>query len=146
MSLEQSVNRYRDGWSLERNFHLLKDQPLGIAPLYVHRDDQIIGLSRLLLLGLRVLTLLELQLRQSLAASNESLVGLYPGLPTKAQEHPTAKAVLAAIARMDVTAITVEIGPQSHRQLTALPPLLLSILTHLKLDPEIYLVLASDSS
>lgn len=43
MSLAQAVVHYRSGWCLERDFHLLEDHPLGISPLYVRRDDQIIG-------------------------------------------------------------------------------------------------------
>ena len=38
---------------------LVKDRPLGIRPLYVRRDDQIVGLAHLLTLALRVLTLFE---------------------------------------------------------------------------------------
>ena len=44
MSLAQWVVHYRGGWCLERDFHLVKDRPIGIQPLYVRRDDQIIPL------------------------------------------------------------------------------------------------------
>jgi len=37
---------YNGGWSLERDFHVLKDVPLGIRPLYVREEEQIIGLTR----------------------------------------------------------------------------------------------------
>ena len=43
LTLSQAVIHYRGGWSLERDFHLIKDRPLGISPLYVRDDDQIIG-------------------------------------------------------------------------------------------------------
>ena len=33
LSLEESVVAYRGAWSLERDFHVLKDRPLGIRPL-----------------------------------------------------------------------------------------------------------------
>jgi transposase len=55
MSLAEAVIHYRGGWSIERDFHIpspvgrrndiLKDRPLGISPLYVRRDDQIMGLT-----------------------------------------------------------------------------------------------------
>ncbi|MBI5714031.1 MAG: transposase [Chloroflexi bacterium] len=48
MSLSESVARYRQGWRGERHYHLLKDEPLGLSPLYVRNDDQIIGLTNLL--------------------------------------------------------------------------------------------------
>ncbi len=44
---------------MENTFHLLKDRPLGISPLYVRNDDQITGLTRLLTLALRILTLIQ---------------------------------------------------------------------------------------
>jgi len=48
LSLAEAVVRYRGGWVLERDFHLVKDLPLGLSPLFVWKDDQIkalIGLS-----------------------------------------------------------------------------------------------------
>src|SRR5512142_2732044 len=40
LSLSESVAAYRGGWSLERDFHLLKDRPLGISPLFVRRGQE----------------------------------------------------------------------------------------------------------
>lgn len=65
---------YRGGWCLERDFHLVKDRPIGIRPLYVRRDDQIIGLTHLLTLALRVSTLIETQVRQGLARERATLL------------------------------------------------------------------------
>src|SRR6516162_5814830 len=52
LSLVGSVVAYRGGWSLERDFHLLKDRPLGFRPFFVRRDDQIVGLAHLVTLAL----------------------------------------------------------------------------------------------
>lgn len=141
-TLQQCLNSYRDGWPIERNFHLLKSQPLGIAPLYVQREDQIIGLSRLLMLGLRLLALFEHQVRQGLAETQQQLAGLYPGQPNAATARPTAQAMLSAVARTELTVTTIEIGQQRHRHLTPLPDLLLTILKLLHIDQRIYLDLA----
>jgi transposase len=35
---------------------VLKDRPLGIQPLYVREEEQIEGMTRLLMIGLRVLS------------------------------------------------------------------------------------------
>lgn len=146
MSLQECLINYRDAWSLERNFHLLKDCPLGIAPLLVHREDQIIGLTRLLLLALRVLTLAELQMRQSLAQDNDVLQGLYPGQPTQATTTPTASAVLKAIVRAEITLTSFGLSGKRFHRLTALPPTVLKILHILRLDPQIYFSLVPNSS
>jgi transposase len=85
-SLREAVLLYNGGWSVERDFHLLKDQPLGIQPLFVREEEQIVGLTRLLTIALRVLTLSELQVRSGLAEAEERLIGLYEGQP----KRPTA--------------------------------------------------------
>ena len=70
---------------MERAFHQLKDQPLGIRPLFVHRDDQVRGLTHLLTLALRVLTLFEVLVRRGQDQSGEDLAGLVSG-PTEADD------------------------------------------------------------
>jgi transposase len=81
LSLPQAVRHYRGGWSLERDCHQLKDLPLGLSPLFVWKDDQLTGLTRLLTLALRLLTLLETQVRRGLEQAQASLTGWYEGAP-----------------------------------------------------------------
>jgi len=134
-SLRQAVLLYNGGWSVERDFHLLKDQPLGIQPLFVREEEQIMGLTRLLTIALRVLTLSELQVRSGLAEAEEALSGLYEGQPTRTTEYPTAGRCLKAISRMEITVTRVEAGQEVQWHLTALPPLLKRILKLLRLSP-----------
>ena len=44
---------------IERDFARLKGKSLGIRPLYVQREDHLVGLVRLLSLALRLLTAIE---------------------------------------------------------------------------------------
>ena len=67
---------YNQGWCVERDFHLVKDLPLGIQPLFVQREDQIIGLIRLLTIALQILTLIEIVVRGTLQERKEEVVGL----------------------------------------------------------------------
>ncbi len=83
LNLEQAVEAYRDEYLVERNFSRLKGRPLGLAPLYVQRDDHRVGLVRLLTLALRVLTLLEGVVRQRLSEQKEELAGLFAGNPKR---------------------------------------------------------------
>jgi len=76
LPLPQAVRHYRGGWSLERDFHLVKGLPLGLSPLFVWKAEQITGLTRLLTLALRLLTLLETQVRRGLEQRQESVAGL----------------------------------------------------------------------
>ncbi len=144
--LEACVLLYNGGWSLERDFHIAKDVPLGIRPLYVREEEQIIGLTRLLTIALRLLTLFETAVRVGLEKAGETLSGLYEGQPRRKTGRPTATRLLKAIARMEVTATRVgnDGGPSSW-QITALPPLLRRILALANLAPAIYTDLADNS-
>jgi transposase len=137
-SLREVVLLYNGGWSVERDFHLLKDQPLGIQPLFVREEEQIVGLTRLLTIALRVLTLSELQVRSGLAEAEEALSGLYEGQPTRTTEYPTAGRCLKAISRMEITATRVELAQSVQWHVTDLPPLLKRIMKLLHLSPTLY--------
>ena len=136
---------YNGGWSLERDFHMVKDVPLGIRPLFVRADEQIIGLTRLLTIALRLLTLFELRVRAGLAEAEEELSGLYEGQPKRKTSRPTATRLLKAIARMEITLTRIVSEDDSQWRVSALPPLLLRILKLVDLSETIYTGLATNS-
>jgi transposase len=145
LSLCASVVSYRAGWCLERDFHLLKDRPLGISPLWVRREDQIIGLTLLLTLALRVLTLFELLVRQGQARRGELLPGLYPGPASRRTDRPTGFRVLGAITRLEITLTWIDGPTGGHWHLTPLPELLMRVLSYLDLSPALYERLANNT-
>jgi transposase len=138
LSLVESVVAYRGGWSLERDFHVLKDRPLGIRPLYVRRDDQVVGLAHLVTLALRVLTLFEVLVRRGQEQSDKKLPGLYPGQASRTTERPTGSRVLAAIAREEITATEVDDGEERRWHLSPLPELVYGVLSSLGLPEAVY--------
>jgi transposase len=142
----QAVRHYRGGWSLERDFHLVKDLPLGLHPLFVWKEAQIKGLTRLLTLALRLLTLLETQVRCGLEQTKEPLAGLYEGAPTRTTERPTGTRLLKAFARAQLTLTRVEMGVSLSWHLTPLSPLHAQLLRHLHLPTSLYTALADNSS
>ena len=145
VTTDQAVLIYRGGWCLERDFHLLKDRPLGISPLYVWRDDQIIGLTRLLTVAARLLTLIETQVRADLARRKEALSGLYAGQPTRTTNQPTATRLLTAFARAEITLTRIETGNQTLWHITPLSAMLERVLTSLGLSVALYTRLAENS-
>jgi transposase len=144
LSLGDSLLVYRGGWCLERAFHMIKDRPLGIRPLFVRRDDQVQGLTHLVTLALRVLTLFEVLVRRGQDQSGEKLKGLYPGQPKRVTNRPTAQRVLEAIARKRITLSRVESGDESAWHLGALPGLVSRVLEYLGLTDEVYLRLVTN--
>ena len=146
LSLADSLRTYREGWCGERLFHLLKDEPLGIRPLYVWRDDQIQGLTHLVTLALRVLMLFEALVRRGQQAAGEKLKGLYPGQAKRDTDRPTAKRVLAAISRAEMTLTQMVSGGEVRWHLKALPVLVKQVLGYLGLSEAVYTRLVINSS
>jgi transposase len=146
LSLSAAVSHYRGASCLEGGgFHRLKDRPLGIRPLYVQRDDQIVGLTRLLTLGLRVITILETEVRRCLAAAKETLAGLNVAQPKQETAQPTATRLLQAVVRSEITLTCVKIGAEEHWHLTPLPEILTRVLAFLGLSPTLYTQLTENS-
>lgn len=146
LSLPRAVVHYRGGWSLERDFHLVKDLPLGLSPLFVWEDDQIIGLTRLLTLALRLLTLIETQVRHGLGAAQEVVAGLYESRANRTTDRPTGTRILGAFARAQITLTQVQLDGTAYTHLTPLTALHEQLLRHLRLPASIYTKLAQNSS
>jgi transposase len=146
LGLWPCVKAYNQGWGLERDFHILKDRPLGIQPLYVREEEQIEGLTRLLMIALRVLTLFEMVVRGQLEERKETLSGLYTGQARRTTDRPTAARILKAITRLEITATRVAGASEEEWHLTPLPPLLQQILDLAGLPVTLYTQLATVNS
>jgi hypothetical protein len=138
IDLGACVRSDRSGWCLERDFHLLKDAPLGIRPWFVRRDDQVVGLSFLLLLALRVRSLCEVLMRRRQQQRGDRLTGRYVGQPSRRTDHPTGSAVLKAVARLELTLTRIRVGDEERWHLTDLPPLVRRVLDDLGLEESWY--------
>ncbi len=141
LPLAQAILEYRKGWCLERSFHLLKDQPIGIDPLFVQTDDQIKGLTRLLLLANRILSEIELRVRRSLQATGEKIAGLALGSPKQETAKPTAWSLLKRVCRDQITLTRVVMGESELSHLSAISPTVERILVHLGLNSSVYATL-----
>jgi transposase len=141
LSLADAVLTYRDEWLIERNFHRLKGAPLSLDPLFVKRDDQIVGLTNLLSLAVRLLTLLEFVVRRQLQRNQELLVGLIENNPKKGIDNPTTERLLKAFD--DITLTIVRLPGQLIRHVTPLSALQMRILELLGLSPGVYTQLAT---
>ncbi len=136
LPLDEAVRLYRQAPRIERHFHLLKDAPVGIEPLYVRRDDQIKGLVRLLSLCVRLLTLIEIVARRNLAQRQEKLSGLYEGNKNQQTDRPTAKRLLNIFRQ--ISRVQLMVAGQTISYLTPLSPLQRQILSLLELSEAIY--------
>jgi transposase len=138
LSLVASVLSYRSGWCLERDFHLLKDNPLGIRPLYVKSDAQIGGLVRLMTLALRMLSVVEMQGRRGVTATGEKVKGYYSGQPGRQTDRPSGQRILETVTRQRLTLFGTKTLTGTEWQLTPLPEIVKQILGFLGLSETLY--------
>lgn len=136
LSLEQAVLAYREEYLVERGFGRLKGKPLSLTPMYLQSDTRATGLIHLLSIGLRILTLIEHQVRQGLAEHQDKLAGLYAGNPKRTTSRPTAEALLTAFKGIDLSVVTI--GDQLRCHVTPLSQLHKKILSLLDFPAEIY--------
>ena len=142
LTLADAVLTYRDEWLIERGFHRLKGAPLSLDPLFVKRDDQVMGLINLLSIAVRLLTLIEFVVRRQLKQNQEQLVGLIENNPKKGIDNPTTERLLKTCD--DVTLTIVRLPGQIIRHVTPLSALQTRILELLGLSPGVYLKLSEN--
>ncbi len=132
LSLTTAGLAYRGSYLIERGFHRLKGQPLALTPIYLTTPGRLTGLVRVLLIGLRVLGLIEYKARRELATRREKIAGLTEGLPKKATARPTTETLLQAFEGITLS----RIGPQWY--LTPLSKLQCRILELIGFTAELY--------
>ena len=136
LSLQHAVLCSRNEYRVERIFNRLKSR-VHIAPLFVKLNDQIEGLTSLLTLGVRVLTVTEFVLRRSLDTAQASLPGLHPENKHKRTDKPTAERILKAFTGVSLTIIHAT-GEEILRRLTPLSALQKDILQRLGFGAALY--------
>jgi transposase len=137
LSLQEAVLCYRHEYRVERIFNRLKSR-VHIAPLFVKLNEQIEGLTYLLTLGVRVLTVTEFVLRRSLETEQAKLPGLHPENKHKMTDKPTAERILKAFSDISLTIIKNAAGEDLLRRLTPLSGLQEDILQRLGLGATLY--------
>jgi transposase len=137
LSLADAVLCYRHEYRVERIFNRLKSR-LHIAPMFVSCDDQIQGLTYLLTLGVRVLTVMEFTLRRSLQKDRAKLPGLHPENRNKGTDKPTAERILKAFSKVTLTILKDTAGREVGRWLTPLSSVQQDILKRLGLEASLY--------
>ena len=139
LSLEQAVLEYRNEYLVEHDFGLFKG-PLGMAPMYVKREDQVKGLARFLSLAVRLLTLVEFVPRRTLKEQGRAIAGLYLDSPSKTTSSPTAGRLLRAF--LHIKLIIISFSDRVVYQVKGLLPVHQEILALSGLPSDLYTSLA----
>lgn len=137
LCLAEAVNFYRQQWQVERGFHRFKRGDLPALPIFLQDTGRIRALMFLLTIALRVLTLMEFVVRQSLKDANEQLPGLYAGNPKRATSSPSAELLLRAF-----TSISLFFLKDGSVEISPLNPLQAKILALMRIPVSVYANLA----
>jgi len=135
------VDAYRHQVIQERGFARLKTRNLRIRPVYLSDERRIAGLTWLLCLALRVLTLTEYRLRTALQQRGDTLTGLNPASRTQTTVRPTTERVIAVFQNITRTALALPGTTLYH--VTPLTPVQEHIIALLGLPCDLYGRLAS---
>ncbi len=106
--------------------------------MFVKLNDQIEGLTHLLTLGVRVLTVMEFVLRRSLQNDHAKLSGLHLENKQKMTDKPTVERLLKAFSHVSLTIVKHATGEEIMRRLTPLSGLQEDILQRLGLGASLY--------
>ena len=132
---------YRGQYRIEKGWSRMKGRPLSLTPLYLQDEDRIQGLVYLLSVALRVLTLVEYQVREELREQGTTLQGAYAGQPSRKTARPSAELLLAVMKTISISVILV--NGQTFALLSPLTDLQRHLLLLWNLPPDLYELLAS---
>jgi transposase len=118
--------------------------PRGIAetPVFLRDEQRLVGLTWLLCLALRVLTLTEFRLRTALQTRHETLVGLNPAVRSQGTLRPTTERVLQVFNTLTLTLVKMEVTVIRH--VTELSDTQRHVLVLLNLPSDLYSRLADN--
>jgi len=136
LGLAPLVWAYRGQYRIEDDWSRLKGRSLGLTPLYLQDEGRIEGLVYLLSLALRVLTLVEWQVRERLQQQGAKLKGIYAGQPGRQTARPSAELLLSALKTISVSVI--EVNGQVHALLSPLTEVQKRLLELWDMPPDLY--------
>jgi transposase len=128
MVLTAVVWGYRGQYRIEDDWSRLKGRSLSLTPMYLQDESRMQGLVLLLSLAVRLLTLLEWQVRKTLQDSGQTLTGVYPGQPGRQARRPSAEMLLKVFQGISLSVVEVAGEVSTHvRPLTPLQEKLLAL-------------------
>jgi transposase len=136
MTLTAVVWGYRGQYRIEDDWSRLKGRSLSLTPMYLQDESRMQGLVLLLSMAVRLLTLLEWQVRTKLQESGQTLTGFYPGQPGRQARRPGAEMLLKVFRGISLS--VVEMAGQVSLHLTALTPLQERLLTLWDLPTDLF--------
>ncbi len=96
LSLEDAVLLYREEYKIERRIRNLKEEVTRLLPVFLKKENRIIGLINLLILVLKVIAAIEFKVAKELEQRGEELGEIYAGNPKITTARPTISKMMNA--------------------------------------------------
>jgi transposase len=97
----------RGQYRIEDDWSRLKGRSLSLTPMSLQDEGRMQGLVLLLSLAVRLLTLLEWQVRKQLQDGGQTLKGVYPGQPGRQARRPSAELLLKVFQGISLSVVEV---------------------------------------
>ena len=104
LSTLKVLQTYKDEFKVEYRFNQLHNKTAPLMPIFLHKENRITALVRLLMLAIKVLGLLEYKIRKQIDLENIQINHIYPGNPARKTNKPTAEMVLRAFRNIFLAA------------------------------------------
>lgn len=112
MTIQGVIENYRKEYKIERRIRNLKEEVCALLPIYLQKDDRIIGLVNLLTLLLQIVSIAEYRIAQSLKEEEQKeqqkMPGLYVGQPKLKTDKPSMSKILEALSAIILISIIID--------------------------------------
>lgn len=136
LDVEKVVWAYRGQYRIEEGWSRLKGKALSLSPMYLQKENRMVGLVMLLSVVVRLLSLVEHQVRQKLAQGCEALKGIYPGQAGRRCSRPSAEMLLSVFEGVSLSVL--QVAGQLSRHITPLTALQQRLLALWDLPPDLF--------
>jgi transposase len=133
LSLEEAVLLYREEYKIEHRFYNLKEEVTRLLPVFLKKENRIVGLIHLLMLALKIIATMEYTIKKKLEENKEPLAGLYAGNPKITTENPTISKIMHAMSSIAIAYI-INDGKIVHCFINKLKPIQIKIMDLLNMD------------
>lgn len=111
LSATDLVLCYWEEYRIEQQFHLLLNKCAALMPIFLHKENRIRALLRILMLALQYSNLLQYTIRTELAQQQQAYVtNVVPGNPGRKVQQPTTALVLQAFKNICLIFVTLPDG------------------------------------
>ncbi|MEM6699074.1 MAG: IS1634 family transposase [Bacteroidota bacterium] len=137
LTFEQCVWKYRYQSNIERQFDNIRNKVVKLLPVYLMKDERIIGLVNLLMLALKACSLAEYKVAKALKEQDQALADVYEGNPKRTTKTPSAKRLFKAFDGISIALVFT--GKQlEYALMTKLEPVQKKIIQLMGFDLDLY--------